>query len=123
MTKTINIDGQELTMRASALLPRQYRYHFGRDLIVDMKKAFEATGKSIEEIRKDPSGAGLDALDMSVFENLAWLMLKSGGNDVGASPEEWLDSIDDPMVFYSLLPVVMDLWIRNTATASKPKKK
>lgn len=122
MEKQITAGGQVLTMKASALLPRQYRYHFGRDLIIDMKKAFDATGKTIEEIQADPAG-NMDAIDMTVFENLAWLMLRNGGTEVGRSPEEWLDSVDDPMIFYTLLPEVVDLWIRNTATTARPKKK
>lgn len=122
MEKQITAGGEVLTMKASALLPRQYRYHFGRDLIVDMKKAFESSGKSLDEIQADPSGS-MDAIDMTVFENLAWLMLKNGGTEVGSSPEEWLDSVDDPMIFYTLLPEVVDLWMRNTATTARPKKK
>lgn len=122
MEKQITAGGQVLTMKASALLPRQYRYHFGRDLIIDMKKAFDATGKTIEEIQADPAG-NMDAIDMTVFENLAWLMLRNGGTEVGRSPEEWLDSVDDPMIFYTLLPEVVDLWIKNTATTARPKKK
>lgn len=122
MEKQITAGGEVLTMKASALLPRQYRYHFGRDLIIDMRKAFEASGKSLDEIQADPSGS-MDAIDMTVFENLAWLMLKNGGTEVGSSPEEWLDSVDDPMIFYTLLPEVVDLWMRNTATTARPKKK
>lgn len=122
MERQIEAGGQLLTMKASALLPRQYRYHFGRDLIIDMKKAFEASGKSLDEIQADPAG-NMDAIDMTVFENLAWLMLKNGGTEVGSSPEEWLDSVDDPMIFYTLLPEVVDLWMRNTATTARPKKK
>ena len=122
MERQIEAGGQMLTMKASALLPRQYRYHFGRDLIIDMKKAFDVTGKTIEEIQADPAG-NMDAIDMTVFENLAWLMLKNGGTEVGSSPEEWLDSVDDPMIFYTLLPEVVDLWMRNTATTARPKKK
>ena len=122
MERQIEAGGQLLTMKASALLPRQYRYHFGRDLIIDMRKAFEASGKSLDEIQADPSGS-MDAIDMTVFENLAWLMLRNGGTEVGSSPEEWLDGVDDPMIFYTLLPEVVDLWMRNTATTARPKKK
>ena len=122
MERQIEAGGQLLTMKASALLPRQYRYHFGRDLIIDMRKAFEASGKSLDEIQADPAG-NMDAVDMTVFENLAWLMLRNGGTEVGSSPEEWLDSVDDPMIFYTLLPEVVDLWMRNTATTARPKKK
>ena len=102
MERQIEAGGQLLTMKASALLPRQ--------------------GKSLDEIQADPSGS-MDAIDMTVFENLAWLMLRNGGTEVGSSPEEWLDSVDDPMIFYTLLPEVVDLWMRNTATTARPKKK
>lgn len=116
------IDGKEMVMRCSALLPRQYRYHFNRDLMIDLKRALDKSNKTPEEVEANP-GESLDALDMTVFENIAWLMLKSGGNDVGADPEEWLSSIDDSMVIYNLIPVVVELWISNTATTARPKKK
>ena len=44
MERAVNINGKEMRMRASALIPRLYRYKFGRDAISDMmslKKAFD----------------------------------------------------------------------------------
>lgn len=120
MDRVVMIDGKERHLKASALLPRQYRYHFGRDLMVDMKKALERNGKSIDDA---VDNYGLEDMDMSTFENLAWLMLRNGGEDVGGSPEEWLDSIDDSMMIYSIMGDVVALWTASNATMSKPKKK
>ena len=36
MVEILNIDGKEVKMRASALIPRIYRFRFGRDMIQDM---------------------------------------------------------------------------------------
>lgn len=36
MEKVFEIDGKEVRMRASALIPRLYRFKFGRDMIKDM---------------------------------------------------------------------------------------
>lgn len=116
-------DGRELRLAASALLPRQYRYHYNRDLILDIKRALEASGKSLAEIQASPDAISFDAIDMTVFENLAWLMLRAGGEPVGGSPEEWLAAEEDPLLIYTLLPAVIDLWAANTATTAKPKKK
>ena len=36
LTKTINIDGKEVTFRASAAIPRLYRVKFHRDIYKDV---------------------------------------------------------------------------------------
>ena len=36
LTKTINIDGKEVTFRASAAIPRLYRVKFHRDIYRDL---------------------------------------------------------------------------------------
>ena len=36
VTKTISIDGQEVTFRASAAVPRLYRVKFHRDIYKDL---------------------------------------------------------------------------------------
>ena len=123
MNRTITAGDRELRLVASALLPKQYRYHFNRDLVLDLKRALETSGKSLEEIQKDPGSINFDVIDMGVFENLAWLMLRAGGEDVGGSPDEWLAGEDDPFLIYTLLPTVVELWAANTATTAKSKKK
>ena len=112
MDRVINISGREQVLRANALLPRKYRHIFGRDLIADMNKLVESYKKSD---KKD--------LDVEIFENLTWLMLREGGENVGGSPEEWLASVDDVLAIYEVLPVVVELWVSNQKTTAIAKKK
>ena len=62
-------------------------------------------------------------MDLTIFEDVAWLMLKHAGEDVGDSPEEWLDSLDGVFSIYEILPSVLKLWNSNQKTTSTPKKK
>ena len=111
MKKTIILDGQEKTIESNALLPRQYRHKFGRDLIVDMRRM-------AEQAKKDPNDVNPETL-----ENITWLMLKAGGEDVGESVEEWLASMDDSLAVYFVMDDVVELWMASQKTTSKPKKK
>lgn len=112
MDKVVTISGAECTLRANALLPRKYRHFFNRDLIADMNKLVKKY--------KETDGADFDT---EVFENLTWLMLREGGEDVGNDPEEWLASIDDMLEVYQVLPEVVSLWSSTLQTTSVPKKK
>lgn len=56
MERAITVDGKEVKMRASALIPRLYRFKFGRDMIRDLaqlKKNFEAVTKNMEDASED----------------------------------------------------------------------
>lgn len=127
MERTVEIDGKAVRLRASALIPRLYRYHFGRDLVADMnrlqkswKKVQQLPADATEEQRQD---AQLNAADLTIFENVAYLMVKNAGEDVPGTPEEWLDEMDGVFSVYEVLPVILDLWSANLGTTSKPKKK
>lgn len=125
MEKTIEINGRGMKMRASALLPRLYRGYFGRDMICDMRKLQKAYTAATEskETDEEKQDAQLSVTDLTLFENVAWLMLKHGGEKVGGSPEEWLDELDGVFSVYEILPQILDMWNINNATTSKPKKK
>lgn len=85
------------------------------------KKALSALSKdATEEEKKD---AQLSALDLTIFENIAWLMLRHGGEEVGDDPNEWLDSIDGIFSIYEIFPEIYSLWNASNATTSIPKKK
>ena len=43
MTRTITIDGKEVTFRASAAIPRMYRMKFKRDIMQDVRDIDKAT--------------------------------------------------------------------------------
>ena len=127
MEKTISVGGKDVRMRASALIPRLYRYKFRRDMIADMrklekdfKKATNLPDDATEEEIKD---AELSVLDLTIFENVAWLMIKNAGEDISDNPDEWLDTIDGVFSVYEVLPQILEMWEANLATTSVPRKK
>ena len=73
---------------------------------------------------EEKNEANLVILDyLEVFENVAWLFCKEGGESVGNSPEEWLDSIEGMFSIYEAMPTIIELWIDNQATTSNPKNR
>lgn len=127
MERTVTVGGKELKMRASALIPRLYRFKFKRDMVADMRQLQRAYAKAsalpddaTEEERED---AQFSVADLTIFENVAYIMAKHGGNEMPDTPEEWLDSIDGVFSIYEVLPVILELWGANTETTSIPKKK
>lgn len=128
MIKTVNIDGKAYRMRASALTPRLYRAFFKRDMIRDMQNLLNAYNKLLtlpeDATDEEKNEANLVILDyLEVFENVAWLFCKEGGESVGNSPEEWLDSIEGMFSIYEAMPTIIELWIDNQATTSTPKNR
>lgn len=127
MEKTISVGGKEFRMRASALIPRLYRYKFRRDMITDMKQLEKDFKKAVnlpEDATEDEIlDAQLSVLDLTIFENVAWLMVKNAGEDIPDDPDEWLDTIDGVFSVYEVLPQMLDIWEGNLATTSVPRKK
>lgn len=126
MEKIIEIGGKSVALRASALVPRLYRFRFGRDMIADMRqlqksfnKAKSLPNDATEEQIQD---AQLSAMDLTLFENVAYIMAKHADKTVPSDPDEWLDSLDGVFSIYEVLPVILELWQLNTATTSIPKK-
>ena len=127
MERTVVVGGKEVKMRASALIPRLYRFKFGRDMISDMnqlRKAF-AKAKNLPEdaTEEERHDAQLSIIDLTIFENVSYMMAKHAGEDIPDTPEEWLDSIDGVFSIYEVLPVILELWGESTKTTSIPKKK
>ena len=125
MERTIMIGEKEVRMRASALIPRLYRFKFGRDMISDMsslKKAFkraaELPSEATEEERQE---AQLSVLDLTIFENTAYIMAKHAEPSLPDSPDEWLDGFELFSV-YEVLPQILELWNLSNHTTSMPKK-
>lgn len=128
MTKTVNIGGKEVRMRASALIPRLYRVQFGRDMISDMRQLLKSYNKAVKSLGKDVTeeqrqAAQLSMMDLTIFENVAYMMIKYAGEDVPPTPDEWLDSIDGIFSIYNVMPTILELWGENQKTTSIPKKK
>ena len=107
INKTIIIGGIEIPMRATASSPRLYRTVFGKDLIVEMKRAKEAVAKG-------------NPYDLEFIENMAYLFAYQANKDV-PDIDEWLDQFGMTDVF-AAAEEVMSLWGENEETKSKAKK-
>ena len=117
MEKTLIIDGREVKLKATAVVPRLYRIKFRRDIMVDMAELDKLMKKAQEKNESIPP----EALDL--FENIAYIMAKHADKDnVPDSPEEWLDSFETFSI-YQVLPEIRELWGLNTETTANSKKK
>lgn len=125
MEAVVNIGGNKIKMRATALMPRLYRFKFGRDIIKDMSQLEQSFKKACESKKseEDTTAYQLSVMDLTIFENIAYIMCKQANPDIPDSPDEWLDSIDGVFSIYEILPTIIGLWNANEATTSHPKKK
>lgn len=128
MTKTIDIGGVEVTMRCSALVPRLYRRATGRDLMRDMAALRENYNKalraSITGTEEEKQANQLNALDLEIFENLAWAFCRDADPEhVPDNPDEWLDQFPGIFSIYSVFPAMVDLWNDTNRQTSVPAKK
>ena len=126
MEKVINIGGKDVKMRASALIPRMYRFKFGRDILRDMtslKKAFKKRSEIPEDATDEQKEeAALSEMDLTIFENVAYIMAKHADPAIPDDPDEWLDGFE-MFSIYEVFPEILEMWELNNATTSKPKKK
>ena len=127
LTETVQVGNLRIKLRASALTPRLYRAKFGRDMVVDMNdlcKAYNKAAKlpkdATEEQKRD---AQLSAMDLTIFENVAFIMAKHANKNIPNDPDEWLDSIPGIFSIYEIMPAILRLWNGNKATTSIPAKK
>lgn len=126
MEKILKIGGKDVKMRASALIPKLYRYKFGRDMIQDMtaltksyRKVKELPEDATEEEKKE---AQLSVMDLTIFENVSYIMAKHGDHTISDSPDEWLDGFE-MFSIYEIMPHILELWGMSNRTTSIPKKK
>lgn len=116
ITKTIQIDGKDVTFKASAAIPRMYRIKFRRDVYADLAKL----GKTIDENDPNKSEIALDNLE--VFENFAYIMAKHADPSVPDDPDAWLEQFNTFSI-YTILPQLMELWGFNMEQQVDSKKK
>ena len=106
MEKTIKIDGKETRMVANGATPRLYRSIFGKDVFADMNGAIDKNG---------------DIKSAECFENLAYVMAKQGGLEMGI--DEWLGGMESPTAVVEASPELLDLWLGTNSTIVSSKKK
>ena len=116
ITTTITVDGKEVTLRASAAVPRLYRIKFRRDMVIDMKRITEDMEK------KKKKGGDLPMETITIFENVSYIMAKHGDKDhVPDSPDAWLDTLSTFSI-YKIFPIIKALWEENLEALDIAKK-
>lgn len=128
MTKEIKAGEIVVKMRCSALVPRLYRRATNRDLMRDMAALRESYNKALKAqingTEDEKRAAQLSALDLEVFENLAWAFCKDADREnVPDNPDEWLDAFPGIFSIYEVFPAMINLWNDSNATTSTPAKK
>ena len=104
LTKTVNIDGKDVTFKASAAIPRIYRNRFHRDIYKDLHDL----QKSIDQ--EDPEASALDTFSLELFEDISYIMAKHADpQGVPDTPDEWLDQFGTFSI-YQVLPEIIELW-------------
>ena len=122
MLKTITVKGTDgndvqVKMKADASIPRLYRIKFKRDIFKDLG----ALQSRLEKTKTE--GEQLGALDLEMFENVAYLLAKHADPDnVPSDPDKWLEQFS-MFSITEILPQILELWGFNMQTTSVPKKK
>ncbi len=114
--KQIEIDGKQVSFKASAAIPRIYRMKFQRDIYKDLKALEKSIGDNSEE------SSNLDMFSLEMFENIAFVMAKHADASIPNTPEEWLDGFNTFSI-YQVLPQLIELWGLNVQTDVEAKKK
>lgn len=108
----IDVDGHEVSFKASAATPRIYRQLFRRDIYRDLEKLTEAIDSD------DP----LDAVNLEIFENLSYVMARSADpENVPDDIDAWLDQFEIFSI-YAILPKIIELWGLNAESQVQSKK-
>ena len=115
MIKQIEIDGKQVSFKASAAIPRIYRMKFQRDIYKDLKALEKSIGDNSEE------SSNLDMFSLEMFENIAFVMAKHADAGIPNTPEEWLDGFNTFSI-YQVLPQLIELWGLNVQTDVETKK-
>lgn len=115
MIKRIEIDGKQVSFKASAAIPRIYRMKFQRDIYKDLKALEKSIGDNSEE------SSNLDMFSLEMFENIAFVMAKHADASIPNTPEEWLDGFNTFSI-YQVLPQLIELWGLNVQTDVETKK-
>ena len=115
MIKQIEIDGKQVSFKASAAIPRIYRMKFQRDIYKDLKALEKSIGDNSEE------NSNLDMFSLEMFENIAFVMAKHADASIPNTPEEWLDGFNTFSI-YQVLPQLIELWGLNVKTDVEAKK-
>lgn len=114
MEKTLNIGGHEIKMKSTAGTMNRYRNAFNRDFIKDLVRLQENLSKKIN------SNTDFEAIDLELFERLAWAMAKTADDEI-PDIEHWLDEFETFDIMQAL-PEIMGLLTANLEQINTKKK-
>ena len=115
IVKKIDIDGKQVSFKASAAIPRIYRLKFQRDIYKDLRALEKSIGNG------DEAESNLDLFSLEMFENIAFVMAKHADPGIPDTPEEWLDGFNTFSI-YQVLPQLTESWGLNVKTDVEAKK-
>jgi len=114
MEKTLNIGGKQVRMKSTAGTMMRYRNYFNRDFIKDLVKLQTKLTDKLE------TGQEFEALDLDLFEKIAWCMAKTADNSI-PDIENWLDEFETFDIM-QVLPELMNLLVANMEQINDKKK-
>ena len=114
MEKVINIGGKEIKLKSTAGTMMRYRNNFNRDFIKDLI----SLQTKLQE--KAETGTQFEALDLDLFEKIAWCMAKTADDSI-PDIENWLDEFDTFDIM-QVLPELMNLLVANMEQINAKKK-
>ena len=113
LTKTVSINGRDVTFRSSAAIPRMYRIKFKRDIFRDLTK--------LENSVKDKDKRNLEIDDLEIFENVAYVIALHADPTIPENINDWLDQFE-MFSIYEVLPQILELWGSNLFTDVSARK-
>ena len=114
MEKVIEIGGKEIKLKSTAGTMMRYRNNFNRDFIKDLISLQTKLQQKVE------TGTQFEALDLDIFEKIAWCMAKTADDSI-PDIERWLDEFDTFDIM-QVLPELMNLLVANMEQINAKKK-
>lgn len=115
--KVLNIGGKEVKFKSSAAVPRMYRVEFGRDIFVDIQKLRQSFYENVG----NKNASNLSIADLTIFENVAYIMAKHADANIPSTIDEWLEGFE-MFSIYEILPEILELWGDNVQGDAEAKK-
>ena len=115
--KVLNIGGKEVKFKSSAAVPRMYRVEFGRDIFVDIQKLRQSFYENVG----NKNASNLSIADLTIFENVAYIMAKHADANIPSTIDEWLEGFE-MFLIYEILPEILELWGDNVQGDAEAKK-
>ncbi len=124
MEKILTIDSRQVKFKSTGGFLLRYKMQFGRDAIGDLLKLEKAVSKIKESEkkkgkRKEIDAKVFDALDLTIFFNLIWVLAKTAEPKI-LPPMDWLDTFDE-FPIWDIIPELEDMLMSTIKSSVKVK--